>query len=322
MIFFSDGGLPLGSLCLIEEDVYGSYARIVTKYFLAEGVLKKNFLLSASLNESPWDLVNSLPSPSNEVKEAASILENKEELKIAWRYENLSLEDPPERMGIAFDLSTPYCLTESQKSNVVVFDDSKVSKKELKGTYKNPWGMGFIETVGDAINKWKLDSGSNNLLRIVVSSFGSPYWQFDDAKLSTDFTTTLLLLKALVRSANAVAVVTVPHQLLDDALVGRSRSIADVVLRLKSLREDPYLQDLMDVHGILEMKKMTNLTSLKPLLGQDGTTTYGFKVTKRKFKIEKLHLPPALEQEKSAASGAQSTTGCGSTSSSKSNLDF
>lgn len=60
--------------------------------------------------------------------------------------------------------------------------------------------------------------------------------------------------------------------------------MADVVIQLKSLREDPHLRDLMDVHGILEMKKIMNLTSLKPI--QDGTTTYGFKATKRKFKIE------------------------------------
>jgi hypothetical protein len=62
-----------------------------------------------------------------------------------------------------------------------------------------------------------------------------------------------------------------------------------VLIQLKSLREDPHLSDLMDVHGILEMKKMMNLTSLKPILGQDGTTTYGFKATKRKFKIEVVH---------------------------------
>jgi len=74
-------------------------------------------------------------------------------------------------------------------------------------------------------------------------------------------------------------------------LIGRSRGIADIVIGMKSLREDPHLQDLMDVHGILEVKKMTNLTSLKPLLaGQDGTTTYGFKATKRKFKIEVRYL--------------------------------
>ena len=70
-------------------------------------------------------------------------------------------------------------------------------------------------------------------------------------------------------------------------MVARSRSLADLVIQLKSLREDPHLRDLMDIHGILEVKKMANLTSLKPILGgQDGTTTFGFKATKRKFKIE------------------------------------
>ena len=68
--------------------------------------------------------------------------------------------------------------------------------------------------------------------------------------------------------------------------MSRSRSIADVVFQLKSLREDGHLQDLMDVHGILEVKKIANLSSLKPILGQEASTTYGFKATKRKFKIE------------------------------------
>ena len=73
---------------------------------------------------------------------------------------------------------------------------------------------------------------------------------------------------------------------LQARLMSRSRSIADVVFQLKSLREDRHLQDLMDVHGILEVKKIANLSSLKPILGQEASTTYGFKATKRKFKIE------------------------------------
>lgn len=236
------------------------------------------------------------------------------------------------------------------------------------GTLKNPNCLSLLSTVEETIKKWELDSGnSSNLLRITISSFGSPFWQFDENQnsVSTDFTATLLLLKSIVRSANAVAVVTIPHQLLSvrplrmfipyhfavsivdififqQALVSRSRKLADVVIQLKSLREDPHLRDLMDVHGILEMKKIMNLTSLKPI--QDGTTTYGFKATKRKFKIEvryqqrdlldliadhlltvikklqKLHLPPAVEDDKSAADNS-SSMGC-SSGSAKSNLDF
>ena len=78
-----DGGLPLGSLCLIgiyrnmfaiyinknvimkfvlftEEDEYGSFARTITKYFLAEGIHKQNYVFAASMNENPWDLVRLL----------------------------------------------------------------------------------------------------------------------------------------------------------------------------------------------------------------------------------------------------------------------
>lgn len=43
-----------------EEDIYGSYAKMITKYFLAEGIVHKNYLLAASLNEDPWEIVSSL----------------------------------------------------------------------------------------------------------------------------------------------------------------------------------------------------------------------------------------------------------------------
>ena len=37
--------------------MYGSYAKMILKYFLAEGAVHKNHLLAASLNENPWDIV-------------------------------------------------------------------------------------------------------------------------------------------------------------------------------------------------------------------------------------------------------------------------
>jgi len=323
-----DGGFLLGSLNLIEEDEHGSYSNLVTKYFLAEGVQKGNYLLGASTSENPWDLLSSLPSPVLETEKDAKRIESSEELKIAWRYENLSMDGSNNiKNGNSYDLSTPYTLTEEQKTKIATWDGlqstSSTTCKQLKGTFKNPYCLSLLETVSQLIEKWQLNTGSSsNLLRIVISSFGSPFWQFDGQNASTDLTTTLMLLKSLMRSANAVAVVTVPHHLLDERTMSRSRSIADVVFQLKSLREDGHLQDLMDVHGILEVKKIANLSSLKPILGQEASTTYGFKATKRKFKIEKLHLPPSVEAEKTAdnSSGGGSKTGCGSIN--KSSLDF
>ena len=63
----------------------------------------------------------------------ASSIGNKEELKIAWRYENLSLDTEKEK-GNTFDLSLPYCLTEAQKNNITVWDGETPPTNFSKGT--------------------------------------------------------------------------------------------------------------------------------------------------------------------------------------------
>lgn len=51
------GGLPLGSILLIEEDKYGTYCKSLVKYFLAEGVVHKNALFLASLDDDCHEFV-------------------------------------------------------------------------------------------------------------------------------------------------------------------------------------------------------------------------------------------------------------------------
>ena len=62
-------------------------------------------------------------------------IENKEELKIAWRYENLSLEDSREITGNTYDLSIPYVIPENQKTNMTIvwYGDTIHKVKETKG---------------------------------------------------------------------------------------------------------------------------------------------------------------------------------------------
>lgn len=73
--------------------------------------------------------LNSLPSPVVDMKETTHT-RNKEELKIAWRYENLSLEDNTTDSVNTFDLSVPYTLTENQKSNIDVWDGCNLNQKD------------------------------------------------------------------------------------------------------------------------------------------------------------------------------------------------
>lgn len=222
----------------------------------------------------------------------------------------------------SYDLSLPVQLNEDQKAKVVAWDGLEhLNVGDSKNNLQNPLCNSLLDTISSSISQWNLlSSSSNNLLRVAVPSYGTPEWQFQDQKDFT-FTATLLLLKSMLRSANAIALVSIPHHLLSLELVSRSHSVADVVLRLKSLREDRHLQDLMDVHGVLEVKKRSNLCSLKPILGHKSATTYGFKSSKRKFRIEKLHLPPSLESDEPGSATNDQSLGCSSTTS-KPKIDF
>lgn len=51
------GGLPIGSILLIEEDKIGRYAKYLTKLFLAEGTVHKHALFVANYDNDPLDTV-------------------------------------------------------------------------------------------------------------------------------------------------------------------------------------------------------------------------------------------------------------------------
>lgn len=59
---FSGGGLPIGSILLIEEDKIGRYAKCLSKLFLAEGIVHKHALFVANLDQNPQDMVRLLHS--------------------------------------------------------------------------------------------------------------------------------------------------------------------------------------------------------------------------------------------------------------------
>lgn len=84
----------------------------------------------------------------------------------------------------------------------------------LPDNLQNPLCNSLLDTISSSISQWNLlSSSSNNLLRVAVPSYGTPEWQFQDQKDFT-FTATLLLLKSMLRSANAIALVSIPHHLL------------------------------------------------------------------------------------------------------------
>lgn len=108
------GGLPLGSITLLMEDKVTSYAQVLNKYFIAQGLVAGHDLILVSADERPSGILDSLmgvvqgrveeelesddgdqpsggPVPGSSSRVLGQIRRGGQDdrMKIAWRYQNL-----------------------------------------------------------------------------------------------------------------------------------------------------------------------------------------------------------------------------------------
>lgn len=131
------GGLPMGSICLIEEDRFMTHAKVLAKYFLAEGVLSKQEIFLGSLDDIPAEMLRRLPRPLTDLE---TEVEQREEqaggggsgggengLRIAWRYNDLPLvnsEHATAKIGHHFNLMEQMDSMMLYYANTTMWDDS------------------------------------------------------------------------------------------------------------------------------------------------------------------------------------------------------
>lgn len=276
-------GIPLGSLVLIEEDEYGFYSRLFTKCFLSEGIICHDSLFLASKDENPLSVINELPQPIPRKEE--KIMNSPEELQIAWRYKSnqqvLSEPGLVKNCSISheFDFSSKIPvgkidgadITTWPKSNTAGADDSGLIDEILK----------FISSGKSVKDPMK----TRKIMRVVVQSFGSPFWKIERKLIYQD----LFKLRAIVHNSCSVAIVTVPSNILGHQLFDRCMQLSDIVISLKSLVNinDPSLKEFS---GLIKFSKISAVNSFSIHVPED--VDWAFKIVKKKLIIQKLHLPP------------------------------
>lgn len=105
------GGLPVGSLCLLHQDLVSTYTKLILKFFLAQGLVSGQTCAVWTDESEVQDFKTALPgldAPTNKSSEQQSKQEQKEkeqdQMKIAFNYANLgkfqrSVDSQPEPPG-------------------------------------------------------------------------------------------------------------------------------------------------------------------------------------------------------------------------------
>lgn len=106
------GGLPVGTVLLIREDRATTYAQLLLKYFLAQGLASGHHCALASRDEDAnemlkglmWLATSEAPGDDDDqhdeaAKSAARSGADSDRLKIAWRYSHLKKFETSVRAG-------------------------------------------------------------------------------------------------------------------------------------------------------------------------------------------------------------------------------
>ncbi|XP_012279869.1 elongator complex protein 4 [Orussus abietinus] len=296
------GGLPIGSIMLIEEDLYDVYAKVMLRYFMAEGIISSHPLLIASREIKPSQLLAEMPAVITETSMMPNTQD--EEMKIAWRYQNMKVVDPSpcggQPFGHYYDLTQPMDKELVNKASITQWDGSCIKWKA--DWFKNEEYVDLLKTIQETLKTGQFRLSDNpekrSVLRIVIHSLGSRLWLSDtEPDTHADLLRFLYCFRALLRNSYAVAMFTFPVENFDnsDAIVERIEHLADTAIRLESFAGSPKETNPIykDYHGLVHIKKISIFNTLAPHCPE--SVDLAFKLRRKKFLIEILHLPPELE---------------------------
>ncbi|XP_041075188.1 elongator complex protein 4-like [Polyodon spathula] len=284
------------------------------------------------------DYGQELPAP---LLDEISDTEVEEELamKIAWRYQILPKVQTTlassSRFGHYYAMNTDMCEAATCHS----FSHPNELPLE-SATESSNMSIGYIKlrSIQGVIHKEGFDgAGPQNklrsILRIGVHSLGSAIWGDDDdicckenPEHAHSLRTFLYSLHALFRTSLSVCMVTVPsHFVQNNAIMEHIAKLCDTVVSLESVSGSERERNPVykGYHGLLHVKHLSLMYEVP------DTKDLAFKLKRKPFTIETLHLPPDLSDTVSrlskqdlAESAKLLGLGCGTIATDKKHLDF
>ncbi|KAK9110964.1 hypothetical protein Scep_018483 [Stephania cephalantha] len=315
------GGFPLGSLVMIMEDAEAPHHLLLLRTFMSQGLVHEQPLLYASPSRDPRAFLGTLPSPllSKEEKTLKNEQEQEKGLRIAWQYKKYFGENQP-NLENSRDTRREYCSE---------FDLRKPMERHL-------FSAKFVECVStldssslaafrDSCSRFlekvpRNDVGVRCAGRIAIQSLCAPQCGYFNNEW--DMVSFIRSLKNMVRSSNAVAVVTFPPSLISLPLSKRLQHLADTLLSVRAIPdEDKEMSKLLtgyqDMVGLLHVHKVAQINTQVPVILE--ASTFSIKLQRRRsLVLERLNQAPV---DGSSGTSYNTSTSC-SGSSKASPLDF
>ncbi|KAL2636430.1 hypothetical protein R1flu_007909 [Riccia fluitans] len=328
------GGIPIGGIVMVMEDLEAPHHLLLLRYFMAQGLAHGQPLLFASPLLSPRSFLGTLPglAHGDESKSIRTSTEKNQEggeLRIAWQYrrflaEQQELSDRRQRQQELTQAWSSSVLEQRSTSNLQVQDYN--SKFDLRRPMERALfcaetvecvclqGSGILsqlqEKCATFCNKLsRLGPGPQQVGRIALQSLCAPQCMLSLSEW--EMMAFLNQLKSTLRKTRAVAFISFPPALLKPSFSARWQHLADVLLSVEAVEDDDktleaMLTDYRDIVGFLRVHKLASMNTQVPSVPEAGS--YAIKVLhKRKVVLEQLQQAPI--DASGDQSGAADTNG-------------
>ncbi|KMZ64734.1 Elongator complex protein 4 [Zostera marina] len=301
------GGFLLGSLVVIIEDPEAPHHHLLLRNFMSQGLVHYQPLFFASPSKDPKSFLGTLPArlipstSSSSTKIDHHPDQEEKGLRIAWQYKKyfgeqhgaLSLgKGNSQGYCDDFDLRKPLDRLLLVSENVQCI--SLLESSDLRDVRDRC--SAFLRQFQSQSQTTLRVDGNMGLAaaRIAIQSLCSPQCQYFGS--DWDMLSFLRSLKAMLRSSNAVAVITFPASVLSDPMSKRWQHLADTLLSVRSIPdEDKDLAKLLtgyqDMVGFVHIHKVAKINSQVPVILD--ATTFSLKLQRRRsLVLERLNQAP------------------------------
>jgi len=307
------GGIGVGQIVDVQEDVNSTYYRAILSLFIAQGISLPVPQRIVILSENPSSFLP-LPKPLHQnIHHDQSAPEN-QPLKIAWRYDNLLEKTDPsgnrrEPFSSVFDMHKTMDLSEEKQKHIEMINiadlRSQFPSTEEPKLSSSEFFTHMLNLLKDRIDKAKQDF---TVLRIVLHSFGSFAWldQRSDS-IEKEMLVFVHKLKGLLKNSSSVCMISFPQHLFNASVSERLQRFSDIACEFKSFlgesntEVDPAFADYNGFFNVLKLGKSNSLSCHRP-----DTMSFVFSRKRHKFVVEVFALPPELTRTTESSSSQAS----------------
>ncbi|KAH7388130.1 hypothetical protein KP509_16G059200 [Ceratopteris richardii] len=318
---------------MVMEDIESPHHLLLTRYFMAQGLVHGQPLLFGCPLTSPESFLGTVPglSKSKESPNESTNAKNQEgeALRIAWQYrkfinEQQSLEDRrlQQQKLIHNSLGTnhEYCNTFDIRKQL---DRAFLMSETVECTsFQTEMTITRLQERCQQFCT-KLSRSQQQIGRIALQSLCAPQGHY--FRKDWELLNFLHFLRGMLRTSNAVAFISFPADLLKESFSIRWQHMADILLSVEPLLDDDkqmakMLTDYSEIIGFIRILKLPCINTQVPTIPE--SSVHALKFARRTLSLERLNQAPIDATGGQSSGGSASSLVCSGPANASSPLEF